>query len=496
MEKNDDDSVEEVTNAFQQVGLIAAAARADAAKTAANPALAGGTAGLTSGPRATASRDDGGLGVVRIKPLGVGASDKGAGTSYSALNATPVTFSAETNDITVGGRQFTYPSHVIAPSTDNEGLYNAFMPPRVQAFLDGVNVNVMAYGQTGSGKTHTMFGPPGIMARAAAGEYGDGLCAEYGLFPRGLLQIVEAVEGMRAAGVHAVLTASAVELSITGNRDMLAAEAPIARDPNASKFGWNGDATGVAVDKREKPPRLYGMTELVLDSKASLRQLYAGVATRNTQATMMNDSSSRSHCFAIVTLRTRDAAADAISTSRFQFVDLAGSERLKDAHGEAGADWTKGGEAINGLITNYSLTMLSQCARQLIEVRRKGGERAVRAFSIRAFIGDLVPLLSESMMGDAATACFICLSQAPDNLTQSKYACEFGEVFAKLTMQPRRVPQVSRSKIEKEAAALLKEADKVLSTPSGGGKFKGMRVAQKRDCEQTLALLKRLKDGG
>jgi hypothetical protein len=36
----------------------------------------------------------------------------------------------------------------------------------------------------------------------------------------------------------------------------------------------------------------------------------------------------------------------------------------------------------------------------------------------------------------------------------------------------------------------------VLSTPSGGGKFKGMRVAQKRDCEQTLALLKRLKDGG
>ena len=134
-------------------------------------------------------------------------------------------------------------------------------------------------------------------------------------------------------------------------RDMLAAEAPIARDTNASKFGWNGDAAGVAVDKREKPPRLYGMTELVLDSKASLRQLYAGVATRNTQATMMNDSSSRSHCFAIVTLRTRDAAADAISTSRFQFVDLAGSERLKDAHGEAGADWTKGGEAINGLIT-------------------------------------------------------------------------------------------------------------------------------------------------
>ena len=32
------------------------------------------------------------------------------------------------------------------------------------------------------------------------------------------------------------------------------------------------------------------------------------------------------------------------------------------------------------------------------------------------------------------------LSQAPDNLTQSKYALEFGEVFAKLNWtQPRQV---------------------------------------------------------
>ena len=51
---------------------------------------------------------------------------------------------------------------------DQAELYDAFMPQRVQAFLDGINVNIMAYGQTGSGKTHTVFGPPGIMARAAA----------------------------------------------------------------------------------------------------------------------------------------------------------------------------------------------------------------------------------------------------------------------------------------------------------------------------------------
>ena len=58
---------------------------------------------------------------------------------------------------------------MIPPEADQAALYDAFMPKRVAAFLDGVNVNVMAYGQTGSGKTHTMFGPPGIMARAASG---------------------------------------------------------------------------------------------------------------------------------------------------------------------------------------------------------------------------------------------------------------------------------------------------------------------------------------
>ena len=138
--------------------------------------------------------------------------------------------------------------------------------------------------------------------------------------------------------------------------------------------------------------------------------------------------------------------------------------------------------------------MLSQAARQLVEARSKGGLKAVRNFSFRAFIGDLVPLLSESMMGHAATACFVCLSQAPDNIPQSKYALELGEVFAKLCWtQPRQVPPIARGKIEKEAAALLQEASKVLSTPSGGGKMRGMRVAQKRDCEQRLALMEHLR---
>ena len=53
-------------------------------------------------------------------------------------------------------------------------LYDNYMPKRIEGFLNGYNCNIMAYGQTGTGKTHTMFGPPGYMARQVAnlGENG------------------------------------------------------------------------------------------------------------------------------------------------------------------------------------------------------------------------------------------------------------------------------------------------------------------------------------
>ena len=81
----------------------------------------------------------------------------------------------------------------------------------------------------------------------------------------------------------------------------------------------------------------------------------------------MNDSSSRSHCFVWLTLRRLDSATDDVRTSRFQFVDLAGSERLSEAHNISGGNAQKQGwDVLAGIGTNYSLTMLSQCARQLM----------------------------------------------------------------------------------------------------------------------------------
>ena len=488
-----------------------------------------------------AEADDGGLAVVRVKPLGAGGGG-GERSAKAAAEAAPsggVEYSTDPPSLTVGGRTFSYPSHVIAPEMGQQELYASFMPARVNLFMNGTDVNVMAYGQTGSGKTHTMFGPPGIMARAAAGEYGDrDCCPDYGLFPRGLLAVFEAVEELRrsssaggaGAGAMVALTASAVELSFMGNVDMLARADDMAarrRAAEAASGGiWAADSLGVALDKAAAPPRLYGMTELPLESAADLRTLYAALATRNTAATLMNNSSSRTHCFAFLTLRVvvqnpkdcpssssssssssgsndvegsassssspDDSTGVLVRTSRFQFVDLAGSERLKDAHGaEVRLDWGGGGEAMTGLLTNQSLSMLGSCVRALIEhnAKHKGKtQKKNSAFSFRTFLFDLVFLLRESMTGAAATACFVCLSQAPDNLPQSKFALDFGESFAKLPPRPRANRPQPRTALLKAARKMVAEADRALAG-SGGGKFRAVREAQKRDGEQQLRLL-------
>ena len=59
--------------------------------------------------------------------------------------------------VSAGGRVFIDPNHVLEGDVGQEQLYAAFMPQRVEAFLAGINVNIMACGQTGSSKAHTQY---------------------------------------------------------------------------------------------------------------------------------------------------------------------------------------------------------------------------------------------------------------------------------------------------------------------------------------------------
>jgi hypothetical protein len=337
----------------------------------------------TSSKRSTAQRstsssgnfvdNDGGLAVVRIKPLGAG----GGGGERSAASGRAALHAVKGEGVRVGGgrnKVWTYPQHVIAPERSQHDLYEKFVPQRIEQFLAGYPVNICCYGQTGSGKTHTMFGPPGLMARAAANEFGDSVCPDYGLFPRGLLNIVSGLREKKHSGgtLQYYLTASAVELSmISGNVDMFVKSGSVS---GGSKSGvqFSSSANGVCIDKTTKPPLLYGMVEVEIDPDNPLHgtlALFAAIASRNTAATGMNDSSSRSHCFVWLTLHAYDVATDSVRVSRFQFADLAGSERINDAHvGFSGAmNAMASGDmgAIQGMVTNYGLMILSQRVREV-----------------------------------------------------------------------------------------------------------------------------------
>ena len=450
-----------------------------------------------------------GMGVVRIKPLGAGgggggeksaSSDRGCRLSTQPVPQPVVSHDLTANSVSVAGRKFSYPSHVLAPEMDQASVYELYMPERVALFLSGHNVNIVAYGQTGSGKTHTIFGPPRIMSQASMGLMGEGTCDSYGLFPRGLIDIFQQVQARKKNGEQLSLTASAVELSFQGNVDMM--DHPAAQQARERATGnqkkhlskgikssadGGGHQTlrnsshdkGVILDSAADPPRLYGMTEHSLESAEDLFVVYAALATRNTASTGMNSNSSRTHCFTFLTLRSYDAVRDEVLTSRFQFVDLAGSERMEDAHGTK--NWKEGGlESMKGMANNYSLMMLSSCIRNLVQSRRSG-----TPFSFRAFLCDLPLLLQESISGSASTACVVCLSQAPEHAHSSKIALDFGEVFSKLKTQPRQNRPRSR-------VVMLANAPSRGGGGGGGGggnKYTILADARGRDGEQLRSFL-------
>lgn len=139
-----------------------------------------------------------------------------------------------TGGISVNNKFFGYPKHTLCG--DQTEVFQAFMPDRIDAFLDGVNVNMMAYGQTGSGKTHTMFGPPGLMGRAASQQVNPD---DFGLCPRTVFAVLERLHQAEAEGRVEKwdLTASAVELSVLeGNLDMMVRSG--VAEGTISPVGW------------------------------------------------------------------------------------------------------------------------------------------------------------------------------------------------------------------------------------------------------------------
>jgi hypothetical protein len=421
---------------------------------------------------------DGGLAVVRIKPLAAAGKSTAGAVNRTPTGDVAVEVSACSPSQPSTKKTFTFPTHVFEAAASQESLYYTFMPQRVQAFLDGVNINVMAYGQTGSGKTHTLFGPPGLMARAGSGafssDYGklEDVNPGYGICPRSVIDIFRQLQQRRSSGggVQYSLTASVVELTAAnGNVDMF------------DKAGLRN----VSLDKTANPPRLYGMIEAPMETVQDLQAVFAAIAVRSTGETGLNDTSSRSHCFVFLTLRALDSSGT-LRTSRFQFVDLAGNERQKDAHG-GGSSTASSTQVAEGMVSNNSLMMLGRCVRELIAAKRS----CKAAFSFRNYTFDLVLLLQESLAGTASTLTIMCCSSASANAATSALTLEFGSELSRLEVKPpRTVPGQSMSEARDRAAqALVAGEARAGGMGKSAGKYALIRQGQAHDARNLLAVL-------
>ena len=254
-----------------------------------------------------------------------------------------------------------------------------------------------------------------------------------------------------------------------------------------------GIAGGVALSNVTRPPSMYGMNQLILDEESDCLKAFRALSVRNTAGTGMNDTSSRSHCFAWLNLYVYDTSDDDVRTTRFQFCDLAGSERMKNAHG--GFSWTSATETeMTGIMTNYSLMMLGQAVVDIIDARKK--KKKIQAF--RAYKVDLIPLLSESLTGTALTFVFVCLSQAPANASQSVFAMDFGQKFSQLQIKRRKVRAKSRVKMLSKIENDLKSNQRALATSKAAAtnKYSLIRAAMVRDCETMLRVYTRFGGNG
>jgi len=253
----------------------------------------------------------------------------------------------------------------------------------------------MAYGQTGSGKTFTMGSEAHIEPETSS---------HTGLIPRFITDFFHEMQRKKAASDKGVegnqvlldYSMKASFLEVYGNdvNDLL--------DANPTPLPLREDSTGAI--------QVAGLTSRDVSTTAeALQVLHEGTMNRTTAATLMNDTSSRSHAvFTIhmsqVTRLNASDSVDVTTTSQFTFVDLAGSERMK----KTGAE---GARAREGIKINEGLLALGNVINALASKEKKP--------HVPYRQSKLTRLLQDALGGNSQTLFLACVSPSDTNASET-----------------------------------------------------------------------------
>lgn len=386
----------------------------------------------------------------------------------------------QANQITIGETKGFAFDRVFDMNATSDDVYVALGQPLADAFLSGFHASTIAYGQTGAGKTFTMDTllsdtVQEIFCRLEEEEVGS----EDAERRRGSTSELSSSDALGGGGAPSASPGKSFSMSLTvlevyneAIGDLLSKQGglPFASTVNGSGSGGSGGGNqqrggAFASEKRGSGPSqrnglqlredpsggvyVVGLTEVSVDSEARLLALIDdAIGNRKTASTLMNATSSRSHCVVTLTLRRRGMC------SRCCFVDLAGSERLKKSLGlGAAAAAAAGGDrmtSINpsdaaGSPSDVALRPANAAVRMREGININGGLLALgnvivalceRRPHVPYRSSKLTRLLQPMLEGNSRTAMIACVAPLASSLEETLNTLKYADRAKRIQLNP------------------------------------------------------------
>ena len=221
-------------------------------------------------------------------------------------------FYKDEGKIQIKEKKWTY-DYVLDNNTHQEEMYEKVAKQTITDFAVGFNGTIFAYGQSGSGKTFSMLGPEDVSEalKTNFSNIPEKVQELYGITPRAVIQIFEAINGYVSHGSSCSLTASYIEIyneqinCLLSKRENLKIR----------------EIPGMGMNVADKENKICKTPEEIFEVVS------VGTKNRATGSTDMNSRSSRSHTILMIELEYN--GIDGVKRfSRLNLVDLAGSERV------------------------------------------------------------------------------------------------------------------------------------------------------------------------
>lgn len=354
------------------------------------------------------------------------------------------------------GGKFSF-SKVFDKGTSQSELFESTTENLANTFLKGKDALLFAYGVTNAGKTYTV----------------EGTEEQPGLIPRTLQLLFDKLEGQEIK-----LTISYLQVYNEQIHDLQ-------QPQTASKFKKN-----LKIIMRDEGVEVENLIYTDINTcQEGLDIINRGRELRNTNETMCNVSSSRSHSVFVIQMGHDNAAN---KSARFYIVDLAGSERGKRTM----ASRVRQKEASN---INCSLMNLMRC---LDTLRLNQKNKKVRKESKQKMVpfreSKLTQLFRDCFVGEncGGVAMIINASSCPDDYDETAHALKYGALVksvevarglkSKLPKRPslygfngRRLGRTNTADSENEKTpsgkkfGIIKQKNNVKGTPNSSFKNKG-----------------------